>query len=197
MPSEGLDIQLLYDINQITEQNSQNGSFHPILLHSMIEHLASDTKNINESLKQITNYIKNKSIKNNKMNNIMDLKEIGEVIQNFIASIYDSDWNSLIADKDNHTLRQKVVTKFTPKLHEIKKESTNKKPVDKLANFVRISPLILAKTLKEVNKISKYFKKNSQLKKVSKNKKYYAQTLKSPSNIKEIFKQVKLKAFRK
>ena len=160
----------------------------------MIEHLASDTKNINESLKQITNYIKNKSIKNNKMNDIIDLKEM---IWNFIASIYDSDWNSLIADKDNHTLRQKVVAKFTPKLHEIKKESTNKKPVDKLANFVRISPLILAKTLKEVNKISKYFKKNSQLKEVSKNKKYYAQTSKSPSNIKEIFKQVKLKAFRK
>jgi len=46
----------------------------------MMEHLASDTKNINESLKQMTNYIKNKSIKNNKMNGIMDLKEIGKVI---------------------------------------------------------------------------------------------------------------------
>jgi len=109
----------------------------------------------------MTNYIKNKSIENNKTNDVTDLKEIGEAIWNFITSIYNSDWNSLVTDKDNHNLRQKFAAKFTPRLHKVKKKLTNKEIVDKLASFVRVPLSIPAKTLKEVSEISKYFKKNS------------------------------------
>jgi len=40
----------------------------------------------------------------------------------------------------------------------------NSKSPDKLVSIDRLSPLILAKSSKEVNKISKYFKKNNQSK---------------------------------
>jgi len=148
-----------------------------------MKHLVSNAKNINESLKQMTNYIKN-----NKANNVIDLKGIDEAAWNFITSIYDLCWDLLITDKYNHTLRQKVAAKFTHKLYEIKKKLTNKKIVDKPASFVRIPPPISVKNPKEVNEICKYFKENSQLKEVSKNKKSYTQASKLISNIKEILK---------
>ena len=56
-----------------------------------MEHLLSDTNSINKSLKQMANYIRNKKIEENKINDIMDLKEIGEAVWNFIASLYDSN----------------------------------------------------------------------------------------------------------
>jgi len=56
------DIQLSYDINQTTEQDSWNGNFYPVLLHGALEHPSSDFKSIKKSLHHMTKYIKNKSI---------------------------------------------------------------------------------------------------------------------------------------
>jgi len=53
----------------------------------------------------MTNYIKNKSIKSNKVNDVPDLKNIGEAVWSFISTIYESWWNLLIADKDNQSFR--------------------------------------------------------------------------------------------
>jgi len=85
----------------------------------LLKYLSSDLKNIKLLLQWITLYIKNKSIDCNKANNVMDLKSIGNVAWNFISILYESGWDSLIADKDNYSFRQKVVAKFTPKLYEI------------------------------------------------------------------------------
>ena len=76
---EVFDIQLLYDINQTTEQDSQDGNFHSISLHSFLEHLLSNSKNIKELLYRMTNYIKNKNIDCVKTNNIPNLNGMGEV----------------------------------------------------------------------------------------------------------------------
>ena len=65
---------------------------------------------------------------------------------------------------------------------------SNKELIDKLASFVKIPSPIPAKTLKEVNEITKYFKNNSQSKKKSNNKKLYAQALIFFFTIKEILK---------
>jgi len=67
----------------------------------MFEHLLSNTKNIKKSLYCVTNYIKNKSIKSNKANDVPDLKGIGETLYSFISTIYKSGWDLLIANKDN------------------------------------------------------------------------------------------------
>ena len=62
----------------------------------------------------MANYIRNKKIEENKINDIMDLKEIGEAVWNFIASLYDSNQDTLTANKDNYFFRQKLTAKFTP-----------------------------------------------------------------------------------
>jgi len=87
---EFIKIQLPYDVNQVAETDSWDGNFLSISLHGALKHLPSDSKNIKELLKQMTNYIRNKSINCNKLNNVPDLKKMGEVVWNFILAIYDS-----------------------------------------------------------------------------------------------------------
>jgi len=48
------NIQLPYNINQALEENLWDGNFHSISLHSALEHLPLDSKNIKESLKNIS-----------------------------------------------------------------------------------------------------------------------------------------------
>ena len=67
-------------INQATKQDSWNGSFHSILLHSLFEHLSLNSKNIKKFLCHITNYIKYKGINHTKVNDILNLNSIGKVI---------------------------------------------------------------------------------------------------------------------
>ena len=66
----------------------------------------------------------------------------------------------LYADSSKNIFRSKVSSKFTPQIP--RNPSTNGKEKDKAKpTFISsVPPSILAKTLKEVNKISKYFKKN-------------------------------------
>ena len=98
----------------------------------------------------------------------------------------------LVTDKDDWSFRQKVLSKFTFKVQEIKNKSKNNKQTNKPASFVKILPPILAKTFKEVKEISKFFKKNSQLIEKKDIKKSYIQTLSTSSNTKEILK-IKIK----
>ena len=162
-PQEAFDIQSPCDINQATEQDSWDGSFYPISLHGSLEHLLSDSKNIKESLCCITNYIKNKSIDCTKANNILDLNSIGEVAWNFIFTIYKSGWNALVTNKDNRTFRQQVASKFMLKIQETKKSTKGDKLTDKPVSFAKLPLLISMKTSKEVNEISKFFKKGTKL----------------------------------
>jgi len=69
----------------------------------------------------------------------------------------------LYADNSKNTFRGKVSSKFTPQIP--KNLSTNGKEKNKAKpTFISpVSPPIPAKTPKEVNKISKYFKKNPSL----------------------------------
>jgi len=55
-----INIPLLYDSNAPTEPNLWDGSFHPISLHSSMEHLALDAKNIKDLLNFMAKYISNK-----------------------------------------------------------------------------------------------------------------------------------------
>jgi len=62
------NIQLNYNINQVLDPKSWDGNFWVILFHNPIEHLASNIKNIKESLIRIHKYILGKSIEGNKAN---------------------------------------------------------------------------------------------------------------------------------
>lgn len=46
----------------------------------------------------MTKYIKNKSIDHNKANNIPDLSNINKAAWNFISTIYELGWDSLVTD---------------------------------------------------------------------------------------------------
>ena len=82
---------------------------------------------------------------------------------NFILAIYESEWDLLIADDNNISFRNKVSSKFTPKVNKVKtNKSKSSKDTDKPTTFNKLSPSIPAKLLKEVNKILKFFKKNMQ-----------------------------------
>ena len=70
-----------------------------------MEHLASDVKNIKESLHCIGKYILNKKIEQGKANNIADLRGVCEAAWNFISSIYEAGWDELIVDNKNFSFR--------------------------------------------------------------------------------------------
>jgi len=108
----------------------------------------------------MTNYIKNKSINYNKANDILDLNGVDEVAWNFISTIYESEYNSLIT---NRTFRQQVVSKFTSKIQETRSITKDNKSTDKLVSFKKLPSLIPMKTSKKVKKISKFFKKSTKL----------------------------------
>jgi len=74
-----------------------------LLIYGALEYLPSNSKNIKESLRHMTNYIRNKNIKPNKVNNVPDLKGVGKAAWNFILALYNSGWDSLVSDKDNHS----------------------------------------------------------------------------------------------
>jgi len=83
-----ININLLYDPNTLMETKLENGNFYSISLYSSMEHLASDSKNIKDSLNFMTKYISNKQVDSSKSNDLKDFYGIGKAIWNFISSIY-------------------------------------------------------------------------------------------------------------
>jgi len=57
-----INILLLYNPNAPMDPEIWDGNFHLISLHSSIEHIGSDAKNIKDSLKFMAKYITNKQI---------------------------------------------------------------------------------------------------------------------------------------
>ena len=100
-----INIQLPYDLNTPTKPKLWNENFHPISLYRSIKYLVSDSKNIKDSLNFIAKYITNKQVDPAKSNNLEDFNGISEAIWNFIFSIYQSKWDSLIVNKNSNTLR--------------------------------------------------------------------------------------------
>ena len=75
-----INTQLPYDPNASTNPEIWNGGFHPISLHSSIEHIMSDAKNIKDSLKFMAKYITSKQIEPSKANNVMDFVGIEDAV---------------------------------------------------------------------------------------------------------------------
>ena len=75
-----INIQLPYNPNTPTESNLWNRNFYLISLHSSIEHLASDSKSIKDSLNFIAKDISNKQVNSSKSNDIKDFHGMGEAI---------------------------------------------------------------------------------------------------------------------
>ena len=153
-----INIQLLYDLNALTDSEIWNGSFHPIFLHSSIEHIVSDVKNIKNSLKFMAKYILNKQIELTKANDLIDFNGIDDAVWNFISLVYKSNWDSFYMDNNTNTLRRKIAAKFTPNVQPVPKRPAKKTLKSILASIKKIPSPIPAKSQKKINTISKYFK---------------------------------------
>jgi len=185
-----INIQLQYNPQAPTEPDLWSSSFHPISLHGLIEQIASDAKNIKNSLNFMARYITNKQVNSNKANNLEEFKDIGDSIWNFISLVYQAKWDSLYTDNNSTTLRAKISFKFTPRVapnpSKSNKEITKHVPVT--IEKASPPPPLPAKSKKEVNVILKYFQNNKTLAEPKKPNRSYAQISKQTANTSEILK---------
>jgi len=182
-----INIQLLYDPNTPTEPELWSSSFHPISLHGSIKHIALDTKCIKNSLNFMAKYIVNKKVNPKNANDLKDFDSMGNSVWNFISMVYQASWDSLHTDNSSKTLREKISSKFTPRItltnaKKNSKELLNSVPIS--LNKVPLPPPLPAKSAKEVNAISKYFQNKkpsieNKKKEISNPTKTYAQASKS------------------
>ena len=105
-----------------------------------------------------------------------------------ISLVYDSNQDSLDADKQANSLRRKISTKFTPKIQLA--NSKNNKEISKpiLVQIECIPPSIPVKSQKEVNTILKYFNSRKLDNKSKPTSKSYAQASKQNISISEVIK---------
>jgi len=100
-----------------------------------------------------------KAIEGDKANSVKDLDSISKTAWGFISFLYEVYWDSLIVDNSKTLFRNKVKSKFSPQIVKVPVNVKGKKPI-KPTYIFSLPPSIPAKSPKEVNKISKYFKKN-------------------------------------
>ena len=108
-----------------------------------------DAINIKKSLCCMMKYILNKNVEKDKANDVNDFKGVGDTAWNFILSLYESEWDELIADKINQLFRHKIKAQFTPKINMGDNYKTNRRENgNKLASIPLLSPPILVKSPK-------------------------------------------------
>jgi len=111
--SNVFNIQLNYNINQALDPESWDSNFWAISLHGLMEHLASNIKNIKESLVRMQKYILGKLIEDDKANNVRDLKDVSKIAWGFILFLYKVHWDSLVVNNTNISFRNKVKSKLS------------------------------------------------------------------------------------
>jgi len=185
-----INIQLPYNPQAPTKPDLWSGSFHPISLHGLVKHFASDSKNIKDSLNFMVKYISNKQVNSGKANELNDFDDMGNAIWNFISSVYEAKWDFLFTDNKSTTLKSKISSKFTPRvasnMNKNNKEVT--KPVPISIEKAPPPPPLLAKSKNEVNTISKYFQGSKPMTEPKKPTKSYAQASKQLASTSEVLK---------
>jgi len=188
---ESINIQLPYNLHASTEPELWSGSFHPISLHGSIEHFALDAKNIKVTLNFLAKYIRNKQVIYGEVNDLKNFNGIGDVIWNFLSSVYEAKWDALYTDHKSNILKTKISSKVTQRT--ISPNNGNKKDIPKSVPVTinKVLPLP-AKSKKKINTISKYFKKptvdNSAHGTNVNSSKSYTQALKTSASTSEILK---------
>jgi len=85
-------------------------------------------------------YIRGKSIDGNP-NNTKDIEDVGKVVWEFLSSIYDLHWDGLYVDNTNTIFRNKVSSKFIPRVS--KNSNINNKDKDMVKpTFISSIPLL-------------------------------------------------------
>ena len=111
------------------------------------------------SLLHIANFIRSRKVVKDKTIDVLELKEFGKAVQNFVFFIYKSKWNLLPTDKYNNLFKTKILNKFILKVLKNNLDSTLGKY--KVAKIVKLSPPISVCLPKEVLEKSKFFSKEN------------------------------------
>ena len=90
------------------EPNTWDSKAHSISIFESMEFLKIDAKNIYISLLSMANYIRSRKVKLCSINNISQLKYFGKAVWNFIFSIYKSSWDTINANNNNNSFRNRV-----------------------------------------------------------------------------------------
>ena len=102
--------------------------------------------------------------------------------------VYKSNWDSFYTDNNTNTLRRKIATKFTPNVQQVPKRPAKETLKSILASIKKIPPSIPAKSQKEINAISKYFKNKQVENKTPETNKSYAQVFKQDTSMLDVIK---------
>jgi len=113
-------------------------------------------------LLHIANFIGNRYVESNKVNNVNQLQGFGQAAWEFISSIYKSGWNILTTNKNNRMIRQNIVFKISFKINGIKSIKRAEQLKDKQVEVVKLPPPILARPPNEVLEKSKFFNKRDK-----------------------------------
>jgi len=185
------NVQLPYGPHAPMEPDLWSESFHSISLHGSIEHFASDSKSIKDSLNFMSKYITNKQVNGKDVNDFTDFDGMGDIIWNFISSVYEAKWDALNTDNKTNTLRTKILSKFTIKTkpsNNNRKESAKTVPMSIKKSPPVLNPPLPTKLKSEVNTISKYFKGKKPTSNQSKPSKSYVQALKPTASTSDVLK---------
>ena len=155
-----INIQLPYNSNGPMEPDLWSGNFQSISLHGSVEYIASDLKNIKQSLNFMARYISNKKVNPKSSNNLNNFDSFSNAVWNFLSSVYQSSWDSLYTDNKSKSLREKISDKLTPRVVPLMSNKPTKNPTLVTINKAPLLPPLLVKTKKEVNTISKFFLPN-------------------------------------
>jgi len=156
-----LNVQLNYNPDQALDPDLWDSNFHVVSLYGTMEYMPSDMLNFKESLSRMCKYMLGKAIKSDSANDVKDLNGMGKTLWEFISAIYDSHWDNLFMDNNKTTFRNKVKLQFSPQVSK-PKVSLKGKEIVKPTFVSSLPPPIPDKSQKEVNEISKYFKKNTK-----------------------------------
>ena len=119
-------------------------------------------KNMEISLMRMTNFIKNRNLKNEKIDNILYIAGFGQATWTSISAIYESGWDMLKNSKDNIIFCQKVKSRFSNNIptHTNGKKS-KRASVLKSAEISKLPPLlVLPRPIKKKLNKSKFYGEN-------------------------------------
>ena len=173
---EFINVLISYNINQLVKPNAWDRKVYPISIFSTMKFLKIDSKNMSTSLLYMANFIRNRSIESNKVNNVNQLQDFGQIAYKFISFIYESDQDILTTNENNKTIKQNIVFKLSRKINNINPIKRTEQLKNKQVEVVKLSSPIPTKLLKKVLEKLKFFnKKGKKANKPEKPRKLYTQ----------------------
>jgi len=122
-----------------------------------------NVNNIKISLMYISDFIRNRELKNNRKEDIPFLNSFGQTTFKFISSLFKSRCDALKTNINNKSLHELIKEEFSSKVLILSKDrKSNKFPPSKLVEFTKLSfPQLPSRPSKKVLEKSKFHRKNA------------------------------------